>query len=85
MFVNSCRNTFHTWLKVGDSLADTLDHSCTLVAQDDGEEALRVAAAQGVRVRVTHPSGTDLRSNEKKLEMLQSQKRCFRETTNLKL
>lgn len=51
---------FYTRLEVGNSLADTLNHSRTLVAQDDGEKALGVAAAQGVRIGVTHPSGTDL-------------------------
>lgn len=51
---------FYTWLEVGDSLADTLNRSCTFVAQDDREQALGVAAAQGVCVSVANPSSMDL-------------------------
>lgn len=53
-----------TWLELGDTLTNALHRSSTLVAQDDGEKPLWVAATQSVGIRVTHPGGKELRGTE---------------------
>lgn len=52
----------HTWLELGDTLADALNGPSPLVAQDNREQSLGVAATQSVGVCMTHPCSKDLRS-----------------------
>lgn len=49
-----------TWLELGDTLANALNCSSALVAQDDREKSFRVTATQSVGVCVTHPCSKDL-------------------------
>lgn len=50
-------------LHIGDTLADRLNHTGTLVTQDDGEGPLRVLARQGVCVCVANTCVVDLDTN----------------------
>lgn len=50
-----------TWFELGHALSDALHGSRALVTQDDGKQALRVAAAQSVGVGVTHARRVDLK------------------------
>lgn len=49
-----------TRLDRGDALTHALDDTTTFMAEDDGEDALRVLAAQGVSVGVAHARRQDL-------------------------
>lgn len=50
----------HTWLELGDTLANALNCSSALVAQDDRENTFRVIATQSVGICMTHPCRKDL-------------------------
>jgi hypothetical protein len=49
-----------TRLYRGDALAHALNDTAALVAEDDGEDALRVLAAQRVGISVAHTRRDDL-------------------------
>jgi len=50
-------------LEVGHSLADALHDAGALMAQDHGEQALRIGTTQGEGIRVANSSGGDLNAN----------------------
>jgi len=52
-----------TWLHAGDTLADGLDNSTTLVAQDNREITLRIHSTSCVLVGVANTSVEDVDTN----------------------
>lgn len=50
-----------TWLKLGNSLPDTLHHAGALMAQNYREDPLRIGATESVGVGVTDPCSHDLK------------------------
>ena len=49
-----------TWLDAGDTRAHAFHNAGCFVAEDAGEQALRVLSAQGVGIGVAERSGDDL-------------------------
>lgn len=58
-----------TWLKLGNSLPDTLHHADALEAQKSGEEHLRIGAAKSVGVGLTDPCNRDLKIKTKQMDV----------------